>query len=484
LFFWGLNRYIFKTKSFRNYYNKHKLHFFFAVQDKIKKKIMWKRVGSPSLDRFLIGYTRSTLRDACSQTKVPNGVQPELVVWLCRLRKCEMLSEEAVDGLCASNRLRSKRSMCGLLLKDIFGLDAQQYDCVKNDLENAITGNSGLYQAKHAAHEFALVLKLPDEVSQNKKMVGAGIAILAALASGAVVCLKMPSEELSQLRLENATLHAELERWRGSDLGLELAKLNEDRAALHQQVHQLQDRYESGFRHEVVHGEIGDMSSVRGEIILNAAVRPKVRIRLKDCQLAPNLVIVVQRGELIGDVLWAHIYANPSLMRTVASIRIVSSDGEALPADAVDEDVLFARSFLYIQADVTFDALYINMQHRKRVQEISRSTDLRTFTIRQLFVYTEHHLDVEWFVHRADEVSTLLKSSIDTVPGYIVAKGTTTVLYGSDFTMDKLRADVLHHPDIVDKLQFLHVPHTPEHEQLISTEFPTLQTKIKFYTLP
>ena len=430
---------------------------------------MWRRVVSVSLSRFLLDYTRITLREAYGQPKAKDGPQPELVVWLCRLRKCEMLSAEAVEGLWASNHLRANRSMCGLLLKDIFGLDAQQYELVQRDLDNAIAGHSGMYQSKLAPHKFALVLKLPDDIAHNKKVIGAGTAVLAALASGAVLFKKEPSGKPVD----------GLEK-----LSTDLDALLLEKDALCEQVRQLQDRYESGYRHEEVCGAVGDMNRLGGEIILNTAVRPKVRIKLKDCTLVPNLVLVINRGESIGDVLWTHIYSNPVLMRTVTSIRIVSSDGEALASETLDEDILFAKTFLYIRADIEIEALFINTQHAQRVQEISRSVHLCTFTIRTLHVYSEHYLNVEWFVKRSHEVHTLLKGSIDTVPEYIIAKGNTTVVYGSDFTMDRLRADVQKHPDIVDKLRFLRVPHSMAHEQLISTEFPTLCTKIKFYPVP
>lgn len=440
---------------------------------------MWRRVGSAALHRFLVDYTRITLTDACNQNKKQSKehgeqskeqskehgeqskepskekVQPELVVWLCRLRKCEMLSTQAVDGLWASNRLRAKRSMCGVLLKDIFGLNAQQYEFVKSELENAAKGNSGMYQAKDSSHKFALVLKLPDEIAQDKNIIGAGTATLAALASGAVLYKKEGSH------LDHSTKE---EKTSGQS-----PQSQEDMAALLKEkdllIRQLQERYESGYRNEDVYGAIGDMNDVRGEIILNAAVRPKVRIKLKDCKQAPNLMIVIDRQELVGDVLWTHIYSNPALMRTVRSIRIVSADGQALPADAVDEDILFAKSYLYIQADVKIDAMYINMQHQKRVQEISQSVHLHTFTIRKLDIYSEHNLNVEWFVQRSDEVRTLLRGSIDTIPDYIIAKGNTTVLYGSDFTTEKFRSDVLHHKGVVDQVQFLCIPHSTEHEQ-------------------
>ena len=385
--------------------------------------------------------------------------------------------------------------MCGLLLKDIFGLNAQQYESIKKDLENAGTGDSGLYRAKNATHKFALILRLPDEIARDKKIMGAGTATLTALASAAVLYGK-PSQSF-----ENAALDAELEQ--SSEIGhtkeenlsektphsrymnallKEHDLLQEKYEAARRQVLQLQERYESGYRCEDVYGEIVDVNG--GEIVLNTAVRPKVPIKLKDCKSVPRLVIVINQKELVGDVLWAHIYSNPVLMRTVRSIRIKSAAGEALPADAVDEDMLFAKSFLYIQADIKIDALYINMQHQKRVQEISESVDLRTFTIRKLYVYSEHHLNVEWFVNRSDEVIALLRGSIDTIPTYIIAKGNTTVSYGSDFTMDKFRSDVLHHTAVVDQIKFLSIPHSTEHEQVISSEFPALQTKIQFYVLP
>lgn len=429
------------------------------------------------LNRFLLDYARITPRDACRQGK--NQVQSELVVWICRLRKCEMVSSQAVDGVWTSNHLRAQRSMCGLLLKDIFGLNAQQYEFIKKDLE-ATEGESGLYQAKNATHKFALILKLPDEIARDQNIIGTATATLAALASGAVLCRMEGLSGASATKLEHGPENRHIKT--SSQLREDMNALLRENDILNEQVRQLQERYESGYRNEDVYGDIGDMDSVCGEIILNAAARPKVRIKLKDCKSIPNLRIVVNRTELVGDVLWTHIYSNPVLMRTVTSIHIVSSDCEALPADAVDEDILFAKSYLYIQAAIKIDALYINMRHQNRVQEISQSIDLQTFTIRKLYVYSEHHLDVEWFVKRADEVITRLRGSIDTIPTYIISKGNTTVLYGSDFTVEKFRSDVCHHT-VVDQVKFLSIPHSTEHEQLISSEYPALQTKIQFYVL-
>jgi len=137
-----------------------------------------------ALKKFLHAYTRTTLTEACAQTQDPDGPKPQLVIWLYRLGTWAMLPEHEVRGLWAAKRLRPNRSLCGLLLKDLFNLDQAQYESVRKNFETRLTsGVSGIYEAKEVENKFAIVVQLPDTVAFNKGLMYAGGATLAGLAT-------------------------------------------------------------------------------------------------------------------------------------------------------------------------------------------------------------------------------------------------------------------------------------------------------------
>lgn len=145
------------------------------------------RSGRAKLDQFLLGYTRTTLRRACTQTKrQDNG--PNVTVWLYRLGEWDQLPDEQVEGLWAAQRFQSDRSLCGLLLKDVFQLSAKQYKDVRTAFESTSTpGPTGIYKSNDGSMDYAIVVELPDESASNPNIQTAGIAALAALAAGSVV---------------------------------------------------------------------------------------------------------------------------------------------------------------------------------------------------------------------------------------------------------------------------------------------------------
>lgn len=138
-----------------------------------------------ALNKFLHAYVRTTLKDACAQTQHPDDPQPQLVVWLYRLGKWKMLSDQAVQGLWAAKRLQPNRSLCGLLLKDLFNLNSAQYESVRKNFETRLSSSvSGIYEAKEVENKFAIVVQLPDTLAFDKGLMYASGATLAALAIG------------------------------------------------------------------------------------------------------------------------------------------------------------------------------------------------------------------------------------------------------------------------------------------------------------
>jgi len=146
-----------------------------------------RRNGRAELDQFLLGYTRTTLRRACTQTK-RQAAGLNVTVWLYRLGEWGQLPDEQVEGLWESQRLQSDRSLCGLLLKDVFQLSSKQYKDVRTAFESTSTlGPTGIYKSNDGSVDYAIVVELPDESASNQSIQTAGIAALAALAAGSVV---------------------------------------------------------------------------------------------------------------------------------------------------------------------------------------------------------------------------------------------------------------------------------------------------------
>jgi hypothetical protein len=155
----------------------------------MSRRSQWtQRNGRAELDDFLLGYTRTTLRRACSQTKHQEDLGPALVVWLNRQGRWDTLSDEQVEGLWDAQRLQSDRSLCGLLLKDVFQLNAKQYKDVRAAFENsALPGLTGIYKANDEVGGYAIVVELPTAVATDPSIQTAGYAALAALAASSVV---------------------------------------------------------------------------------------------------------------------------------------------------------------------------------------------------------------------------------------------------------------------------------------------------------
>lgn len=134
-----------------------------------------------------------------------------------------MLSDQAVQGLWAAKRLQPNRSLCGLLLKDLFNLNSAQYESVRKNFETRLSSSvSGIYEAKEVENKFAIVVQLPDTLAFDKGLMYASGATLAALAIGGATAYglsgsrktKVVSEvdpELESLRAENERLQRELE---------------------------------------------------------------------------------------------------------------------------------------------------------------------------------------------------------------------------------------------------------------------------------
>lgn len=145
---------------------------------------------------FLLGYARTTLQRACTRTKrLQNRAKGQakaealtLDVWLNRTGSWEQLPADVVQGLWGVKRSQADKSLCGLLLKDIFQLNAEQYKDVRKSLETAkLPGPNGIiYRATDRTNAYAIVVKLPNEVASNPQIQSAAVGALAALAlSGA-----------------------------------------------------------------------------------------------------------------------------------------------------------------------------------------------------------------------------------------------------------------------------------------------------------
>jgi hypothetical protein len=141
--------------------------------------------GENELNEFLLGYRRTTLKRACTQTKRLKGLGPGLIVWLYRAGRWDRLPDDVVEGLWGANSMQKDRSLCSLLLKDVFQLNSDQYRDVRRAFESdQVPGLTGIYKAVDVTKGYAIVVELPDEVASNSNIQNAGIAALAALAVG------------------------------------------------------------------------------------------------------------------------------------------------------------------------------------------------------------------------------------------------------------------------------------------------------------
>lgn len=104
--------------------------------------------GEDELHEFLLGYRRTTLKRACTQTKRLKGSPPKLIVWLYRKGKWDQLPDEVVEGLWGVSRSQADRSLCSLLLKDVFQLNSSQYNDVRKAFgSDKLPGLTGIYKA-------------------------------------------------------------------------------------------------------------------------------------------------------------------------------------------------------------------------------------------------------------------------------------------------------------------------------------------------
>lgn len=139
----------------------------------------WMHHNVTQWDAFLLTYTRTTLRTACRGTCV------DLEVWLNRIGEWEVLPDEVVRGLWDVKRSRSDRSLCGLLLKDVFQLDAEQYNEVWKSFDSdQVPGPNGIYKDCTRSNAYAIVVKLPEEIASDPRIQSEGVATLAAVALG------------------------------------------------------------------------------------------------------------------------------------------------------------------------------------------------------------------------------------------------------------------------------------------------------------
>jgi len=172
---------------------------------------VWKMVHRPARhEDFLLGYTRTTLLRACARWK---NQALELDVWLNRTGSWEQLAADVVQGLCDAKRSRKGTSLCGLLLKGIFRLSAEQYTDVKTSFDDdKRPGPNGIYRATDRSNCYAIAVQLPHEVASDARIQSASATALAALALGQTATFADCLTALGQLRPEFQQECAEVQR--------------------------------------------------------------------------------------------------------------------------------------------------------------------------------------------------------------------------------------------------------------------------------
>jgi hypothetical protein len=156
--------------------------------------------GEEHLRELLQSYHRTTSQDACVQTR---QTEPSLIVWVKNEGRWASVPTYVLKKLWTSTQ---SRSLCNLLLQDVFKLSDVQYVQILKSLEHPI-GLEGVYQSNDDADSYALVISIDGESSGQAA--GGAAATLAAVGAfgGFAYASRLKFKQLQQLNadIENKT---------------------------------------------------------------------------------------------------------------------------------------------------------------------------------------------------------------------------------------------------------------------------------------
>jgi hypothetical protein len=164
--------------------------------------------GSAFLANELKNYDRISLLEACSDPKrideYDNNGNPNLIIWIKNNGRWTQLDNS--NGLVERWRARltkSRKSVCGSLVRDLLGLSDADYAKVLSKFEHR-AGFDGIYRTtKKNMEKFAVVVEMPRGMSLDSKLVTGGLAGLAGLsalaATGLGVGFRKRGKELKEL---------------------------------------------------------------------------------------------------------------------------------------------------------------------------------------------------------------------------------------------------------------------------------------------
>jgi hypothetical protein len=175
-----------------------------------KKKLFFitKKMAQPrELGAFLRAYTRTTIQKVCEEIRTDDE-RPRVVVWIFKDDEWEMIPDDVVERLWVATKRKSGRSLCGFLLKDIFHLNATQYERVRESMSTLRATGPGIYKAKDG-ESYAVVINLQEAVDKKAQYAAAGSAALAlgASALAAYQQKKINDMKKSQSGLKESTGH-------------------------------------------------------------------------------------------------------------------------------------------------------------------------------------------------------------------------------------------------------------------------------------
>ncbi len=130
--------------------------------------------------RVLQSYHRTTIADACQMTQEQ---EPSLVVWVKNQDGWSQVQAHVLNSLW---QREGSRSLCNLLLQDVFRLSDGEYRAVVQSIDSS-DGLAGMYQNNNEPRNYVLAIELPR--SHMGKVAG-GLAGGAALALGGLFAHK------------------------------------------------------------------------------------------------------------------------------------------------------------------------------------------------------------------------------------------------------------------------------------------------------
>ena len=131
--------------------------------------------GSKAIAKFLEGYTRLSIEDACKAT--PLGLDKEnLTVWVNRAGKWEDVP--------TPKQWKPTQLLCREVVTKIFGLSSEQYEAMRDVFDDLDSPDlMGVYRQNEDREKYAIVIRLPERDKYGTLKVGgtAGAGVLAGV---------------------------------------------------------------------------------------------------------------------------------------------------------------------------------------------------------------------------------------------------------------------------------------------------------------